>query len=470
MKVRTRFAPSPTGLQHLGGIRTALFNWLWAKHNDGTFILRFEDTDQSRQVVAAEQHIIDALEWLGLQPDEGGNQPGEAGPYKQSQRLDIYQQHAEQLLEQGGLYRDWTPPEQLAAMRKEAQQAKQPFRVRQDMLDTDGDPNEPHVLRFKVDTQGATTWQDVIRSEQSVESEEIDDFVAIKSDGFPTYNFANVIDDHLMEISHVIRGDEFLSSTPKHLQVYQAFGWEPPQFAHIPPVLGPDKAKLSKRHGAQEALVYKKEGYLPAALLNFLAGLGWNDGTDQEIFSVRELIEKFTLERVQKSPAIFDAEKLKFINGVHIRQLELSKLYAEVQPFWPEAAREYDDEYKKAVLELVHERLKYFAELPELTDFFFQRPDVESTVRAHKEFKDGGKRWLEEALAVLKNSDFTKEDLEDTLRQLAQELKTKPGKLFGLLRIAISGKTVAPGLFETMHVLGKDEVNSRIQSVLDHLA
>lgn len=456
--MRTRFAPSPTGLQHLGGIRTALFNWLWAQKNDGKFILRFEDTDQSRQVKEAEQHIQQTLEWLGITPDEGPSD-GPHKPYKQSQRLDIYKKYTDKLLKSGRLYRDWTSPEELAAMRKEASQAKRPFRVREDMLTTEGDESQPHVLRFRIDTEGDTGWDDAIRGKQGVKSDEIDDFVAIKSDGFPTYNFANVIDDHEMEITHVLRGDEFLASTPKHLQVYAALGWEAPQYAHLPPVLGKDKAKLSKRHGAEDALTYRDRGYLPVAIINFLASLGWNDGTEQEIFTRQEIVEKFSLDRIQKSPAVFDPERLDWMNGIHIREMGLDDLYEACADYWPTDAKSYDDNYKKGVLRLVQERLKYLKELPELTGFFFKTPPP-------AKLKDQEKKFVESAIEELRESDFSESDLENRLRGLADKLEVSAGKLFGALRQAATGQKVAPGLFETMSVLGKDEVIKRLEAAV----
>lgn len=456
--MRTRFAPSPTGLQHLGGIRTALFNWLWAQKNKGQFSLRFEDTDQSRQVREAEGHITETLQWLSIVPDEGPEN-GPHKPYKQSQRLDIYKKYADQLLAAGRMYRDWTPTEELEAMRKQAQTKKRPFRVRANMLNTDGDEKQPHVLRFKIDTGGKTSWPDVIRGKQGVVSDEIDDFIAIKSDGFPTYNFANVIDDHEMEITHVLRGDEFLASTPKHLQVYAALDWEPPQFAHLPPVLGKDKAKLSKRHGAEDALVYRDRGYLPEAIINFLASLGWNDGTEQEIFSRDELIEQFDLSHIQKSPAVFDPKRLEWMNGMHIRRLNLDDLYSRSQDFWPKEADRYDDNYKKQVLSLVQERLKYLAELGELTAFFFTAPQP-------PQLKDSERSMVAAALDTLKDSDFTESDLEQRLRVLADGLNVSTGELFGALRLVSTGQKVAPGLFETMSVLGKDETLSRLKAAV----
>ena len=461
-KVRTRFAPSPTGLQHLGNLRTALFNWLLARKNDGDFILRFEDTDVKRKVEEAEQHIFEALEWLELVPDEGPGQGGAHKPYRQSERIDIYSKYADELLEQGRMYRDWTSPKELEKMRIQTQKNKQPFRVRPDMLIREGDKRQPHVLRFKIDTKGQTGWEDAVHGKQLWQNTELDDFVAIKSDGYPTYNFANVVDDHLMEVSHVLRGDEFLASTPKHLQIYKAFGWTPPDFAHLPAVLGVDKAKLSKRHGALSALEYKKLGYLPAAVINFLVLLGWHPGSEEEILDVGELIKKFDLQRLHSSPAVFDPERLNWLNGIYIRKLSIEDLAKQAELFWPPAAKKFDNKYKGSVLSLVQERLRYMAELPELTDFFFVTPKPDAKLLAGQGDKPAVKKWLSETRQILRDSDFSQADLEARLRGLVQKLDIKPGKLFQSVRIAVTGKTAAPGLFETLEVVGKQSTFTRL--------
>lgn len=459
---RVRFAPSPTGYLHVGSIRTALFNWLFARSQNGVFILRFEDTDRNRLVEDAAEYIMDSLKWLDLDWDEGPGQGGDRGPYMQSQRLDIYRGYVDTLLDKGRLYRDWTPPEELEAMRKEAQKAKKPFKVDRSKLKTEGDTEEPHVLRFAIDTGLDLSWDDIVHGELSQKGAELDDFVCIKSDGWPTYNFANVIDDHEMEITHVIRGDEFISSTPKFLQVYAAFGWEPPQFAHVPPVLGPDKAKLSKRHGALGALEYRDLGYLPEAVVNFLVTLGWNDGTTQELFTMEELKRKFSLERIQSSPAVFDQQRLDWTNGHYIRQMSTDELYEASESFWPEEAENADDEYKKQVLRLVHERLKFLSELPELTRFFFTDPK-EYPDQVHHE---NTKLWLKKTIEALEDSDFSEEDLESKLRALVDELGLKTGEFFKLIRISVTGQTAAPGLFETLHALGREVTIRRLQNVL----
>lgn len=459
---RVRFAPSPTGYVHVGGLRTALFNWLFARAQGGTFVLRFEDTDQQRLIEDAAEYIMDSLDWLGMAWDEGPRAGGDYGPYWQSSRLEGYREHAAALLEQGRIYRDWTPPEDLDAMRKAAQKEKRPFKVDRTHLKTDGSPDEPHVLRFAIDETYDPAWDDMVYGHQSQTANQLDDFVCIKSDGWPTYNFANVIDDHLMRISHVLRGDEFLSSTPKFLQVYAAFGWEAPRFVHVPPVYGPDKAKLSKRHGALGALEYRDYGYLPEALINFLATLGWNDGTTQEIYTPQELRERFSLARIQKSPAVFDSQRLDWINGHHIRRMDLEQLLEKAESFWPEEARSSSRGYKQQVLGLVYERLKYLGELPELTRFFFadpdRYPDQLDTERVAA--------WLPGVIETLEASDFSEDDLEARLRQLVTNWGIKTGDLFQTIRMATTGQTAAPGLFETMHVLGKETTIRRLRSVL----
>ncbi len=321
----------------------------------------------------------------------------------------------------------------------------------------DFDKSQPHVLRFMIPDEPKTvSWDDAVRGTMSFEADTLDDFVAVKADGFPTYHFANVVDDHLMAISHVMRADEWLPSTPKHLLLFAAFGWEPPVYAHLPAVQGPDgKKKLSKRDGAQSVQEYLNEGYLPEALRSFLASLGWNDGTTQEVYSTDELIKNFTLDRIQKSPAKFDKERLTWINGYMIRQMPPEELLERSESFWPSAAAQTDTSYRLSVLKLVQERLKTFSELPELTDFFFtDPPSVETT---HPE-------WLPRIREVLSSCDFTEAELETTLRALVTELDTKPGQLFGLIRQVITGRTTAPGLFETLHVLGKEVSLRRLQN------
>lgn len=465
--VRTRFAPSPTGFLHIGGIRSSFFNYLFAKNQGGSFILRLEDTDRERFVPEAEAHLIESLKWLGIAPDEGiGGADKGFGPYVQSERLDIYAKHAAELVEKGSLYPCWCTPERLTKLREEAQANKVAFKYDRYCLNNPGDIHEPHVLRAKIPADQVVSWEDVVRGHLEVNSNEIDDYVAVKSDGFPTYQFANVVDDHLMEVSHVLRADEWIPSTPKHILLYQAFGWEPPRFAHLPAVTAPGGGKkLSKRHGAKSALELRDEGYLPGAILNFLAALGWNegDGSTQEIYSLDELISKFSLERVQKSSAVFDAERLIWLNGVYIRNMSLDDLYSQTTNFWPASAKSFDDAYKKEVLGLIHERLKFMAEIPELTEFFFTRPESAKDMIIDKLDPETAKTWLKTVISKLQDNDFTHDALESDIRGLVTELDTQTGKLFSLIRRSATGSPVAPGLFETLATLGKKESLARLQ-------
>jgi glutamyl-tRNA synthetase len=462
-KVRVRFAPSPTGFIHLGGIRSALFNYLYAKKNNGIFILRLEDTDRDRFVPEAEVHLIESLKWLGIGPDEGvGGDDSGFGPYIQSERLDIYKNHSTELVKKGSLYPCWCSPERLTELRATAQKEHQAFKYDRYCLTHPGDIKQPHVLRFLIPENQTVSWDDVVRGHLEFNTNDLDDFVAIKSDRFPTYQFANVVDDHEMKISHVLRADEWLPSTPKHLLLYQAFGWEPPLFAHLPAVVPPGGGKkLSKRHGAKSALEMRDEGYLQEAILNFLALLGWNegDGSTKEIYSKDELIAAFSLERVQKSPAVFDLERLNWMNGMHIRAMDPDELFGRCKPFWPIEAADAPDDYRKQVLALVQDRLKVLGELPEFTDFFFADPNITLPIENHEA--------VAAALEKLRDIEFTHGALETTLRSLAEELSLKPGELFKPLRLAITGKTAAPGLFETMSVLGKEVVLLRLESALN---
>lgn len=465
--VRVRFAPSPTGFLHVGSIRSGLFNWLWARHNGGAYVLRIEDTDRARLVDGAIEQILRTHEALGISPDEGPGIGGQFGPYLQSERLQIYADHAKQLLDSGALYRCWCSPERLSALREQAQNEGKAFVYDRHCLNPahQQDPANPHVLRFKIPESPETiTWEDAVRGNLSFEAATLDDFVAVKADGYPTYHFANVVDDHLMQISHVMRADEWIPSTPKHLLLFDAFGWQAPVYAHLPAVQGPTGGKkLSKRDGAQSVEEYIAEGYLPEALRSFLASLGWNDGTTQEVYSTPELIEHFTLDRIQKSPARFDKERLTWMNGVMIRSLPLKELRERVSEFWPEAARAADASYQEAALSLVQERLKTFQEIPELTSFFFTDPAYTSG-----QFSSEDQERLTQVHSALSESDFSIEDLERRLRPLAEQLGVKTGVLFTAIRLAITGVKASPGLFETMHVLGKPVVLRRLLAAASH--
>lgn len=472
--VRTRFAPSPTGFLHVGGIRTALFAWLVARQAGGEFILRIEDTDQAREVAGSADHIIKSLRALGLDYDEGPDEPGEFGPYFQSQRLDTYKTWAQVLIDAGRAYADPYTPQEVQAFREQAQAEKRPFLYRNHRPENPPAWDGTQPLRFKSDPK-AYTRTDAVMGELTTGPEVIDDFILIKSDGFPTYNFAHIIDDHEMQISHIIRGQEFLASIPNYLNLYEALGFEVPVIATMPHILGPDgRKKLSKRDGAKDVLDYIKEGYLPEALVNFIASLGWNDGTEQEIFTRDELIAKFGLGRVQRSGARFDEQRLEWMNGVWIRSLTLDELYERSRDFWPETAKDYDDNYKKQVLALNQERLKYFAELPSLTDFFFTDLPVNMDLidgnKQLKKFEHAElKTLLVQAVSSLGQSDFSVSDLTERLNSLLEVTGQKPGVLFSLIRIGSTQAAFSPPLADTLAVLGKQRALDRLHTLINAL-
>jgi glutamyl-tRNA synthetase len=470
--VRTRFAPSPTGSLHVGGIRTALFAWLVARQNGGQFVLRIEDTDQAREVKGAEAHIIESLGALGLDYDEGPDQPGEYGPYRQSERVKQgnYDAYARQLLQEGRAYVDPYTPAEVQAFREQAQKDKQPFLYRNHRPENPStDWQKGQTLRFKSEPQDYQ-WHDAVMGDLHAGAEAIDDFVLIKADGYPTYNFAHIIDDHEMAISHVMRGQEYIASVPNYLNLYAALGIEVPVLVTLPHIMNEQgNKKLSKRDGAKDILDYFRQGYLQEALLNFIASLGWNDGTTQELFSREELLEKFKLERVQRSGARFDEKRLEWMDGAWMRNLDTGDIYTRCQDFWPASAKDYPEDYKLQVLGLVQERLKYFAELPQLTDFFFEdRPVDPKLIDEHKQLKKFEKRelttMLEAAKASLEQSDFGPEDLTERLNKLLEETQQKPAVLFSLIRIATTQAPFSPGLAETLHVLGKDRSLQRLNT------
>ena len=464
--VRTRFAPSPTGFLHVGGVRTALFAWLVAKQSGGQFILRIEDTDRSRHVEESEQHIMESLQWLGLKWDEG--------PIRQSQRLDIYKQWAQRLIDSDRAYADTRTPQELEKIRQEFAKAKKPvlFRQRRPDNPTKWQPGMP--LRFKSEPK-SYKWHDEIMGELSAGPEAIDDFISLKSDGFPTYNFAHIIDDAENKISHVIRSQEFLPSVPKFLNLYEALQIERPKLATLPFVLGPDgNKKLSKRDGAKDVLDYRHLGYLPEALTNFLATLGWNDGSDQEIFSVEELIKKFSLSRVHHGGARFDEKRLEWMNGHYIRALSVDELYERIQKadegYWGKGS-EASAQEKKAILVIVQDRLKYFAELGQLTWFFFEEPTIDlKLVDDNKQLK---KLSREEQVNLLKKSreglaksDFSLDDLAKRLNGLLAEMDQKPAVLFSLIRLATTWAPASPGLAETLEILGRQKSLGRLDKAI----
>jgi glutamyl-tRNA synthetase len=467
---RTRFAPSPTGFLHVGGVRTALFGWLLARRDNGEFILRIEDTDKVREVEGAEKHIQDSLHWIGIEWNEGTDIGGPHAPYRQSERLSIYHEWAKKLVESGRAYADPYSPEEVEAFRLKAKVEKRPFLYREHR------PENPPVwdgqtsLRFKSEPK-EYTWTDAVMGELHTGPEAIDDFILIKSDGYPTYNFCHIIDDMLMEVSHVIRSQEFISSVPKFLNLYEALGIKPPIMATLPYVMAIDgKKKLSKRDGAKDILDYGREGYLPEAMMNFLATLGWNDGTEQEIFSPEELIEEFSLDRVQKSPARFDEQRLLWLNGQWIRRIELDDLYPRVNDFWPESAAGADEAFKKQVLTLVQDRMKTLADLPMLTTYFFEEPKEDwSLIDTNKQLKKLERNevlsLIQSAREALAASKWAPEAIQETLNSLLETTGQKPGILFSLIRIATTWAPFSPQLNDTLALLGKEKVLERLSRV-----
>lgn len=475
--VRVRFAPSPTGYPHLGNIRTALFTWLFARHHGGQFVLRIEDTDINRKVEGSLEAILDSLNWLGLDWDEG--------PYFQSQRLAIYNEAVNNLLNSGHAYKCYCTPDRLALMRQEQINNKQPPKydgLCRYLSDEDRDALEASgstpVVRLKVPLDGDTSFVDMIRGKISFRNENLDDLVLLKSDGYPTYHLANVVDDHFMNISHVLRADEWVSSTPKHMLLYQAFQWNPPKFAHLPMLLGSDKAKLSKRHGATTIIDYKEKGYLPQAMINFLALLGWSLDDKTEIFSIQELTSHFTLKRVSKTPAVFNNNKLEWMNGLYIRKLNLEEFRTIAIPILekglPQSViRPLNINYINQVLPLIQERAKTMADVIPLTEYFFQN-DLQYDTNLL--FTDGlDNKTATNAIIVtleqLENNTATWDAtvLESILRPLTIRLELNARKYFGLLRTTTTGKIAAPPLFQTMVVLGKEKCIHRLKDALDKL-
>ena len=481
-RVRTRFAPSPTGFLHVGSIRTALFDWLFTRHNNGVFILRIEDTDITRKVEGAIEAILDDLRWLNLDWDEGPEVGGKYGPYIQSQRLEQYKETADRLIALGAAYKCYCSQERLEALRAQQTKNKLPpgyDRHCRNLTEVERVQKEKEgitpVVRLKTPLQGETVVHDIIWGDVVFKNSTIEDLVLLKSDGYPTYHLANIVDDHDMQMTHVIRAEEWMSSTPCHILLYGALGYEIPRFAHLPMLLGSDRSKLGKRHGSTSIREFREQGYLSEAMINFLALLGWSLDDKTEIFSREDLIKNFSLERVSKTAAIFNHEKLKWMNGVYIRKLTPADFAQRCLPFLKEAFPESipSMNYVRAVLPLVQERTKLLTEVPELTHYFFSDQlnyDVKLLIS-----KDMTAASTRGALAVAKERlgklpGFDAQTLEAMLRPLAEELKLKTGQLFGALRTAVSGETATPPLFQMMAVLGRERCLIRIQEAIDKLA
>lgn len=472
--IRVRFAPSPTGALHIGGARTALFNWLFARHHDGKFILRIEDTDQERSTLEANRAIFEGLEWLGLDWDEGPNIGGDYGPYYQTKRLEIHQKHARQLIDEGKAYYCFCTPEELEKKRKEAAGRKEAPRydgkcrkLKETEIREKLESGMPRVIRFLLPPIGETEVGDLIRGKVLFKNELLDDFVILKSDGFPTYNFACVVDDHLMEITHVIRGDDHLSNTPRQILLYQAFAWELPKFAHLPMILGKDKARLSKRHGATSVIEYSKMGYLPEAMLNYIAKLGWGHG-DEEVFSRGELIEKFSLEGVSKNPAVFDTDKLNWLNGKYIRAILLDRLVDLCEPLLIDAYGTHDLNYIKKVVSAFHDRLVLIPDIVPLSKYFFTDDFEYDPKGVEKYFKTGPARQILESLKerLARAEPFTRNRIEPVFKDLAGEMKVKLGVIIHPCRLALTGVLESPPMYDVVEILGKEKVESRLSKAL----
>lgn len=481
MTIRTRFAPSPTGYLHVGGIRTALFAYLLAKQSGGQFILRFEDTDKKREVEGSAEHLIDSLRALGISYDEGPDISGPYAPYTQSERLDLYRRWAQKLIDDGRAYADPYTPEEVQVFREHAQAEKKAFLYRHHRPENPPAWDGTTPLRFKSDPKGYT-WHDEVMGDITTGPEVIDDFILIKSDGYPTYNFAHIIDDAQMQITHVIRGQEFISSMPNYLNLYEALGIEPPLFAHMPHIMNDQgNKKLGKRDGAKDVLDYIRDGYLPETMVAFIATLGWNDGTEQEIFTMEELVAKFSLGKVQRSGARFDEKRLLWMNGHFIRELTVDELYKRVshvpyaeksESFWPRSAETADDAYKRRVLALAQDRMKTLRDLPALSDYFFEEPQPDrALIRDNKQLKklsdEDIRTILRSAHEALLVSDWTPEAIQETLNTILVTLDQKPAVVFGLVRIATTWAKFSPELNHTLALLGKDITLSRIHTAIE---
>jgi len=489
--VRVRFAPSPTGLLHIGGLRTALYNYLFAKGNDGTFVLRIEDTDQARYVEGAEEDIHRSLSWAGMEVDEGPQSSGDVGPYRQSERKDIYEDYAEQLVEQGNAYYAFDTTEELDQMRERLKKSGNPspkydaitrmsmknsLTLPEEEVERKLEEGEEYVIRLKVPRRETIRFEDEVRGFVSFESKGLDDQVLLKSDGMPTYHLANVVDDHLMKISHVIRGEEWLSSTPKHILMYEYFGWEPPKMAHLPLIMSPSGGKLSKRKAETEGIPINTKDYIeqkfePEALINFLAYLGWSPGDDSEIHSLEELCELFSLDRVSKGGAVFDYDKLIWYNEHYLREKPADELWPRVQEIAKEHGLDPDEDYMKQIIPLMKERVSKVEDFVTMGRFFFEDPE-EYENQAVKKWKDSSAELLEayvEKIEDLDEDEFKAKKLKDKIKEVIEAHDVGFGPLMMPLRVAVSGMGYGPDLTPTIELLGKETTIRRIHTAIEKL-
>ncbi|MBI5405220.1 MAG: glutamate--tRNA ligase [Candidatus Kerfeldbacteria bacterium] len=480
--VRVRFAPSPTGDPHIGSMWTALFNYLFARQHGGVFVLRIEDTDQKRLVPGAQEKIIDALDWYGLTPDEGPSQGGPHAPYIQSQRLGLYREHVQKLLAAGRAYYCFCTADRLERLRAEQTAAKRAPRydkycltIPVDQAGRRVESGEPAVVRLNMPTSGQVVHHDLIRGQVTFAYDQIDDSVLLKSDGFPTYHLANVVDDHLMDISHVIRAEEWLPSIPKHLYLYEAFGWTPPLFAHLPLLLGPDKSKLSKRHGATSALAFREEGYLPDAMRNFLVLMGWHPKGDEEIMDQAEILAQFKLADVHPAGAVFDRTKLDWMNGAYIRSLPLDDFLKSVRPFWHHLAGEsVTSAWQTAAVELVRARMKRLDEIDELTGFGFSSVWNEQVKDFDRQLLVPKKGNAVDATAAIdwfadwaasQSEPWTATGLKSSGLAAIAAAGRKNGEVLWPVRVALTLRAASPDVFDVMQLLGQAETLRRLRAL-----
>ena len=483
MKIRTRFAPSPTGFMHVGNLRTALYEYLTARHEDGTFVLRIEDTDRERYVEGATQVIYDTMKLAGLDHDEGPDIGGEYGPYVQSERLDMYKPYAEKLVAEGKAYRCFCTKERLEALKENAPEGTGYDRHCRDLseeeIQKNLDAGIPYVIRQKMPLTGSTSYHDLVYGDITFPNEDLDDQILLKTDGFPTYNFANVIDDHTMGITHVVRGSEYLSSTPKYNLLYDAFGWEIPTYIHLPLIMGKSVdeegneviSKLSKRHGSTGFMDLVNEGYLPEAIINYIALLGWAPKDTQEIFSLDELIKAFDINGISKSPAVFDYDKLSWVNQEHIKAMTDEEFLQHAKPYYDEAG--VDPSCYELLAELLKPRIAKFTEITEKLAFIKNYGDFELELFEHKKSKstiESSKQMLEQALPILDQVQWDRDSITEAMKTLAEKLEVKNSVVMWPVRIAAAGVAVTPGgCAEVMVLLGREESLRRIKYAYSRL-
>lgn len=482
-EVRVRFAPSPTGYLHIGGARTALFNWLFARKMGGKLILRIEDTDTERLKEDSVSQILTSLKWLGLNWDEGPEAGGECGPYYQSERRELYSKYAQQLLDEGKAYYCFCTPADLEAEREKQRAAKQPFRYARTCRDLDPEvakaraaAGEPYSVRIKIPTEGSITVHDLIHGDVTFNMDQFDDFVIVKSNGMPTYNFAVVVDDHLMGMTHVLRAEEHLSNTPKQLLIYEALGFEPPKFGHMPMILAPDRSKLSKRHGATSVEEFRAQGYLPEAIINYLTLLGWGPGDEREIFTLEETVKLFELEQMSKKAAVYDTKKLTWMNGQYLSELPLEKILPEAETFFIKdglVTKEWlaeNKEYFAKLVDTVRVRVKTLQEVADASAYFFKDVEAYDEKGVAKHFKPEAAELLEKCIAALEADEvFDLTSTEAIYNRIAADNGLALGKVIHPTRLALTGRTVSPGMFDVMVLLGKEKTLARMRKAVEYI-